>query len=469
MAATPLLGSVVGAAPLIGGTAALATRFIAPLVPGYLMGSGETYEEAKKLKANEKDAQGWAVAGGVGISLLEKIGAAHALKNVMKQAGDDFVIGALGNHVGKETVKQARKQADEIIKDPSLFVKRNLGLEVLRTGIKSGAVEAGTEGAQEAIQIGAAGVAADKGINPYTDAEYTNRIIDAAALGFVGGKTVGTGAGVVSNLQHKDVINRTEQRLKEVDELEKATKDMSDDQIRTYIASKRTEYKPSYLSNVFATALSPLVPLANKNQEGYAIYNALSNYYDNVSASVGKYAKPLDEALQNIRRTVKAPLIQGSLNPKKNKELYNLLQYGTASKDPSVQKAATIIRNQILGTSVAPEIRITKDDVRNGLLENQQELEPVTRARTEKRLDNKKIEEWNTKWNRLRNIYQGTLNAVAKTNVSKEAIQQEQEKVVNKSVNNIKQAVNGKMEESVKENGLSKKHEDLFNELFGEK
>ena len=47
--------------------------------------------------------------------------------------------------------------------------------------------------------------------------------------------------------------------------------------------------------------------------------------------------------------------------------------------------------------------------------------------------------------------------------------EQEQEKVVNKSVNNIKQAVNGKMEESVKENGLSKKHEDLFNELFGEK
>ena len=46
--------------------------------------------------------------------------------------------------------------------------------------------------------------------------------------------------------------------------------------------------------------------------------------------------------------------------------------------------------------------------------------------------------------------------------------EQEQEKVVNKSVNNIKQAVNGKMEESVKENGLSKKHEDLFNELFGE-
>ena len=46
--------------------------------------------------------------------------------------------------------------------------------------------------------------------------------------------------------------------------------------------------------------------------------------------------------------------------------------------------------------------------------------------------------------------------------------EQEQEKVVNTSVNNIKQAVGGK-KEPVKENGLSKKHEDLFNELFGDK
>jgi hypothetical protein len=46
--------------------------------------------------------------------------------------------------------------------------------------------------------------------------------------------------------------------------------------------------------------------------------------------------------------------------------------------------------------------------------------------------------------------------------------EQEQEKVVNKSVNNIKQAV-GSKKESVREDGLSKKHEDLFNELFGEK
>jgi hypothetical protein len=46
--------------------------------------------------------------------------------------------------------------------------------------------------------------------------------------------------------------------------------------------------------------------------------------------------------------------------------------------------------------------------------------------------------------------------------------EQEQEKVVNKSVNNIKQAVGGKTEEPVVDDGLSKKHSDLFEELFGD-
>ena len=46
---------------------------------------------------------------------------------------------------------------------------------------------------------------------------------------------------------------------------------------------------------------------------------------------------------------------------------------------------------------------------------------------------------------------------------------QESEKVVEKSVSNIKQAVSGgKTDEPKEESGLSKKHSDLFEELFGE-
>ncbi len=46
---------------------------------------------------------------------------------------------------------------------------------------------------------------------------------------------------------------------------------------------------------------------------------------------------------------------------------------------------------------------------------------------------------------------------------------EESEKVVEKSVSRIKHAVNGKKEEPVVDAGLSKKHSDLFEELFGEK
>jgi hypothetical protein len=412
--AAPIVGSALGAAPLVGGTLSLATRLVAPLVPGYLMGSGETYEEAKSLNAKEKDAQRLAVIGGVGISLLERLGAARTLKGLVDDVGVKYVDDTLGKLVGKESVKEARRQADDIMKDPSLFIKRNLTLEAGKSAVRAGATEGLTEGAQEAIQIASAGVAADKGINPYDNAEYTNRIIDGIALGAVGGATVGTGAGVVTNLQHKDVINRTEQRLKEVDELEKATENMSDDQIRNYIKVKRTEYKPSYLQNVFNTALAPLVPLANKYNAGRDIYNALASYNDNVSASVGQYAKPLDEALQYIRKSIKAPLIQGSLNKRKNKELYNFLQYGTNSKDPDVQEAAKIIRRDILGNALSPEVKITKDSLRKGLLENRTELEEVTKARELNKLDAQTEQNINTKFNLLKEKYEGMKLAIEK-------------------------------------------------------
>ena len=131
--ATAIASPIVGAVPIVGGAAAIATRLVAPLVPGFLMGGGETYEEAKKLGAKDKDAQVFGVAGGVGIGLLEKIGAAHALKNLINTAGRDYTVKKLGEQVGKKTVKQAEDLMDEILKDENLFIKRNSFLCVLCT------------------------------------------------------------------------------------------------------------------------------------------------------------------------------------------------------------------------------------------------------------------------------------------------------------------------------------------------
>ena len=326
LGATAIASPIIGTVPIVGGAAAIATRLIAPLVPGFLMGGGETYEEAKKLGADDKTAQTYGVAGGVGIGLLEKIGAAHALKNLINTAGRDYTVKKLSEQVGKKTVKKAENMMDEILKDENLFIKRNLFVDAGKNAVKAGAVEGVTEGAQEALQLGAASLAADKGINAYENAEATNRIIDAAALGIVGGKVAGTGAGIVSNLQHKDVVNRAKDRLEklnEIQELRKKEGDMSDEKFRELLNTidvKDEKFKPSFIDNLFRQSLTPLAPLSKKSSAGYEIVTALKNYYDNVSKDVGTYARPMDEALSQVRRSIKAPLVQGSISNKKNKD-----------------------------------------------------------------------------------------------------------------------------------------------------
>jgi len=54
-----------------------------------------------------------------------KIGAAHALKNLINTAGRDYTVKKLGEQVGKKTVKQAEDLMDEILKDENLFIKRS--------------------------------------------------------------------------------------------------------------------------------------------------------------------------------------------------------------------------------------------------------------------------------------------------------------------------------------------------------
>ena len=372
----------------IGGAAAIANKIITPLTPGYLMSSGAVYEEARTLGASDADAKKAAVAGGITMGALEVLGTAFALKSLTKEAGESYVKKTFGKFVGDDNVKDAIKQAKEITKDPKIFLKRNLGLEAAK-GATQGLVGEGlTEGGQELVQIMSAGLAADKGFNPYDEAEFVNRVIDQAAMGAVAGKIVGTASGTLSNLQHRDLVNRTEQRMKEIADLEKASADLTDDQLRTFITDKRDAYKPQgIIDNILRGSLAPLNNMARRSKEGYAVYNALSNYYNNVSSDVGKYAEPLDRALEPLKRSIKAPLIMANISQKKNKELYNMLQYGQESSNPEVRQAAKIIREEILGMPTQKEIRITKDDLDIALKQNQPELKTINEGKQTGKLD----------------------------------------------------------------------------------
>ena len=412
-AGTAVAAPLIGATPIVGGALALSTRLVAPLVPGFLMGGGETYEEAKKLGATEKDAKRLAVAGGAGISLLEKMGAAHALKNLIKTSGKEFTEKTLGNYVGKDTAKKAIQQADDILNDPKLFVKKHMLIDAGKSAVKAGSVEGDTEAAQEAIQIGSAGVAADKGINPYDNADYVNRLIDAAALGFVGGKIAGTGAGVLSNLNHRDVVNRTKDRKEELDKLEQHLKEegeMTDSELQNVLTVKRDQYKPSFIDNIFRQSLTPLAALEGKNRAGYEVVNALKNYYDNVSADVGSYARSLDTAISKVRRDIKAPLIQKSVSKKKNKELFDMLMYGTESKDIKVRESAKQIREEILGQAQQTEIKLDKKSFLDSIIKQKSTLAQLEKAKATGKINKAKVQNIENTFNFLKKDYATKLN-----------------------------------------------------------
>ena len=421
--ATAIASPIVGAVPIVGGAAAIATRLVAPLVPGFLMGGGETYEEAKKLGAKDKDAQVFGVAGGVGIGLLEKIGAAHALKNLINTAGRDYTVKKLGEQVGKKTVKQAEDLMDEILKDENLFIKRSLALDAGKNAVKAGAVEGVTEGAQEALQLGAASLAADKGINAYDNAEAVNRIIDAAALGVVGGKVAGTGAGVVSNLQHKDVVNRAKDRLEklnEIEELRKQEGNMSDEELLNTFDVRDETFKPSFIDNVFRQALTPLVPLGKKSRAGYEVVTALKNYNDNVSKDVGTYARTMDEALSKVRRSIKAPLIQGSVSSKKNRALFDVLMYGAESKDVNVKEASEQIREQLLGKPLQSQIKLDKQSLFSSITKQKDSLDKLEKAKASGKLDIAQAQQIENTFNTLKNNHINTVNDNLKKGMSEE-------------------------------------------------
>ena len=421
--ATAIASPIVGAVPIVGGAAAIATRLVAPLVPGFLMGGGETYEEAKKLGAKDKDAQVFGVAGGVGIGLLEKIGAAHALKNLINTAGRDYTVKKLGEQVGKKTVKQAEDLMNEILKDENLFIKRSLALDAGKNAVKAGAVEGVTEGAQEALQLGAASLAADKGINAYDNAEAVNRIIDAAALGVVGGKVAGTGAGVVSNLQHKDVVNRAKDRLEklnEIEELRKQEGNMSDEELLNTFDVRDETFKPSFIDNVFRQALTPLVPLGKKSRAGYEVVTALKNYNDNVSKDVGTYARTMDEALSKVRRSIKAPLIQGSVSSKKNRALFDVLMYGAESKDVNVKEASEQIREQLLGKPLQPQIKLDKQSLFSSITKQKDSLDKLEKAKASGKLDIAQAQQIENTFNTLKNNHINTVNDNLKKGMSEE-------------------------------------------------
>ena len=468
----PVLGgAVVGtvaSAPLaaaggVGAASAVAIRVLAPFIPGFLMGSGETYDEAKKLGVKEKDAQGWAVAGGATIGLLDKIGAAGILKGAIKSYGKEAVEAELKKAAPSVSKKQIKKILSDVSKKDieKDIVKKHLLLEagkkgadvvktVTKQGLKAGGLEAGTEGLQELTQIAAAqagGLTGENQIDFYTAPEVAKRVVDGAALGFVGGKTAGVGISAIGQLQQKNVDMEIEQENKIISELENNLP-KNEKELLSEVKKRGTQAAPSLANKVFRTALQPLFDLSTKGEAGYRIYNALNKYYDDVSKDVGGFSEKVEAAFDLVRKDIKTPFAR-SISKLNNDQLFDVLYYGKTTKDKKIKEAARIIRRDILGEKLIDEISLNKASIMDQIKKGKQRLDETDKAlnqtenltETEINTLNKKVQDTNNSYNILKTFYE---KKVKEINTDKKLNKKGKEKAIAKLDNNFlnKQYIN---------------------------
>lgn len=212
----PTVAAGLAAIPVaaVGGTVLGAgTALILPFMVGGLAGTGQVKEEAIRLGATPERADEYAAAGGAVVGILDKIGASLLLKSLVSQFGKQAVSDELGKTVGKDVAKSA--------------VEKGLSFagKVAKGGARGGISEGITETAQEATQIAAAGLAADKTAIPYEGAEYVNRLIDAGALGVVGGSTLGSGTSGLGAIVQKQSANKALELEDTLDQVAKGIKD----------------------------------------------------------------------------------------------------------------------------------------------------------------------------------------------------------------------------------------------------
>ena len=381
-----ITATAAGAVGVGAGTAAgigsLVSLFTA-LAPGTLMGAGETYEEAKSLGASDKKAENYALAAGGVIGILDRVGAKAVLGGLIKAFGPKLVVKtAINNGVPRSTALTVTDNIQRRVYDSPDFIKESIAGVALKTGIKAGFTELGTEAAQEATQIAGAGLAAEKGLTPHGGAELANRMINAGAIGLIGGHTAGLGVGTLSGIQRQNAVKHAQEWEKTLRKIEEQRPEAgwTPENLASLKAREEAQYKPNLFKDLVSRATSPLTGFARRSPLGLEIVNMMDNYYNNVSGSIADKGQKVDQALQNIRRAVKLPILQRSMSKRKNDEVYRVLSRKneegvsflddpTIQIDPDVRETATVLRD-VLGKVNVEEVTLTKESIKEALKDN---------------------------------------------------------------------------------------------------
>jgi len=409
---------VIGAVPVVGGTAATLTTLIAPLIPGFLMGGGETYDEAQRKGATPEEAETISLVTGGAIGLLDRLGAAAAIMPFIKSFGADTTIdvlskGLIKEGVKKKTAEKAGKEAvDQAIKKlDKEYVKKNIGKQALLIGGRAATTEAITEALQERVQIAGAGEAAGLGWTPEGE-DITKRMIDAAAIGFVGGKMMGVGAGTLTGINNNNLAKRSEEDEKHIIKLQELFKDKkNEDELAKAIIDYKKDKKTGFFTQILGRAMTPLQAFGLRSKSGFEIVNKFENYMNNVNADIGNFSQRMDESFQDIRRSIKLPLLMGSMSKRKNKELFKYLEYGIRSKDEKVNQAGEVIRN-VLGKVTQNEVKITPETIEKAVKEGKNTLPELEEARRRNRITSETYNKLRGLFNTIRQRFNQGLNDI---------------------------------------------------------
>ena len=395
---------VIGAVPVVGGTAATLTTLVAPLIPGFLMGGGETYDEAQRKGATPEEAEKISLIAGGAIGLLDRLGAAAAIMPFIKSFGKEQTIdilskGFLAEGVKKKISEQAgKKVVDETIKSLNKeYVKKNIGKQALLIGGKAATTEAITEALQERVQIGAAGEAAGLGWTPEGE-DITKRMIDAAAIGFVGGKMMGVGSGTLTGINNNNLAKRSEEDEKHITKLQELFEGKkNEDELAKAIIDYKEDNKTGLLTQMLGRSMTPLQSFGLRSKSGFEIVNKFENYFNNINADIGNFSQRIDESFNAIRRDIKLPLLMGSMSKRKNRELFDYLENNKRSTDEKVNQAGEVLRS-VLGNVTQNQIKITDKSIEKAVKEGKNTLPELEEARRKNKITPEN-------YNKLQNLF----------------------------------------------------------------
>ena len=397
-------------------------------IPAGLPSKSSTYEEALSLGASDEDARKYSTyAYGLSTALgsllpayllgpfLQSIGRGATSKFVMKDVTEELsqkmskeAAEKASKKITKELIDQAEKGIDKTVIKQA--VKPSIVGTAIKRGTTAGIIGGATEAAQERIQIGAAGLAGeDKTISPYAQEEINNRVGNAAILGILGDKTLGTFSGAVEALSTRDFANEYNEYALNKARTEKYLKDetLEEDLVDVVRGNYNKDKKGFNSFNLlFRESLAPLDSFSKKSKGNREVFNSFSNFYNNLSQRTGEEGIKIKEALKESAKNFKVPLFSKAMSNKDNKNIYELLNNFYPNKKYSKNNLNSFeaIRD-VTGRVVKPEVSLDGQTLYENIINNSPTLAEVDVAYNEGRVPDTDIDLIYKRYNRLLNKY----------------------------------------------------------------